>query len=158
MSYARWGADGSQVYVFAHAEGWIECHGCLLVRTPDDDPDFRAQSPWAMAVHLAEHRAAGHTVPDYAIERLREESTVRPLLSRLLAAGFDDVEIALRSTREVPAPTYRIIGYWEGEGIACAQIAGEDRDLERMEAGMLEKLEKLEERKAERGGKGTGSA
>jgi hypothetical protein len=72
------------------------------------------------------------------------------LLSRLLAAGFEDVEVAIRATTSVPAPTWRVIGYWRNERIAYTQLFGEEDDLPRIEAAMLEKLEALKvERAAE---------
>lgn len=78
-------------------------------------------------------------------------SPIPALLSRLLAAGFEDVELALRSTRDSPAPTYRLIGYRESERISYTQIAADEGDLGRIEAAVMEKLEAL---KAERAAKG----
>lgn len=68
MSYARFGWDGSDVYVFLSVGGKLECCGCSLrprIWTYD--------STAAMLAHLEDHRAAGHTVPDDCIERLKEE-------------------------------------------------------------------------------------
>lgn len=69
MSYARWARNGSDVYVFAHIDGQIQCCGCPLL----DDRSFDAWSTEAMVDHLAEHVGAGHTVPDRLVERLRED-------------------------------------------------------------------------------------
>jgi hypothetical protein len=76
---------------------------------------------------------------------------LRSLLSRLLAAGFDDVEIALRATAADPLPSYRLIGYWREERISYTAIASDEGDLGRIEAAVVEKLEAL---KAERAAKG----
>lgn len=86
MSYARFGWDGSDVYVFTTSNG-IECCGCLLqerhwVENPKIRPFggyfenvgvevetiFRSND--GMVGHLLRHRRAGHTVPQYAIDRL----------------------------------------------------------------------------------------
>lgn len=69
MSYCRFWWDQSQVYVYADFSGHITCCSCAL-----SEGDFRAAGPEAMIQHLMEHRAAGHHVPDYALERLREEA------------------------------------------------------------------------------------
>lgn len=65
------------------------------------------------------------------------------LLSRLLAAGFEDVELALRATSADPLPSFRFIGYWRNERISYTQIAAEEGDLGRIEAAVVEKLEAL---------------
>jgi hypothetical protein len=57
MSYARFSAS-SDVYVFMSVGGWLECCGCLL----EDEWVFTDTA--SMIEHLAEHRAAGHSVPD----------------------------------------------------------------------------------------------
>jgi hypothetical protein len=62
------------------------------------------------------------------------------ILSRLLAAGFDHAEVCTVVTRADPRPSYRFIGYWEGGTISYTQIAGEEGDLERIEAEVIRKL------------------
>lgn len=74
------------------------------------------------------------------------------ILSRLLAAGFDDVELALRATAADPHPSYRLIGYWENERISYTQIFADEGDLGRIEAAVLEKLEALKAERAAKGG------
>ncbi len=56
MSYARFGCG--DVYVFMSTSGHLECCGCIL----GDQWSFA--STQEMVDHLAEHRAAGHDVPD----------------------------------------------------------------------------------------------
>ena len=63
MSYCRFAWDGSDVYVFESSQG-IECCGCRLGET------FVTSMPEEMIQHLAQHRRAGHYVPDYAVEGL----------------------------------------------------------------------------------------
>lgn len=60
MSYARFG-NSSDVYVFAHVNGYIACCGCLL----DDKDDYH--SPEEIVTHLQEHVTAGHQVPDHLL-------------------------------------------------------------------------------------------
>lgn len=86
MSYARF-SEGD-VYVFVSSEG-IECCGCWLQQREWVDDESR---PWTkgyyreigdkvqqvypdnagMIAHLETHIAAGHDVPDYCMERLRD--------------------------------------------------------------------------------------
>lgn len=55
MSYARFGPK-SDVYVYAHWRGHVECCGCLL----GGEWDFHDAD--AIADHLREHVAVGHKV------------------------------------------------------------------------------------------------
>ena len=72
MSYVRFGKD-SDVYVYHHYQGFLECCGCIL--DPEGEgwsfPSFKTRSE--MITHLEEHKKAGHDVPEYAIDRLKEE-------------------------------------------------------------------------------------
>lgn len=58
MSFVRWGTAGSAVYVFESDRG-LECCSCPL--TPDQS--FTTVEVPVFLAHLAEHRAAGDTVP-----------------------------------------------------------------------------------------------
>lgn len=69
MSYCRFAWDNSDVYVYGGSNG-IVCCGCSL--TPDRWPE--TEDPLEMVGHLLEHRRAGHTVPQYAIDELRDEA------------------------------------------------------------------------------------
>ena len=60
MAYSRF--SYADVYVFMSVEGHLECCGCIL----GDQWGF--DSTQAMVDHLAEHRAAGHDVPDIEAE------------------------------------------------------------------------------------------
>jgi hypothetical protein len=68
MSYCRFFWDGSDVYVYESDRG-IECCGCAL-----NEYGVTLETPAEMIEHLMEHRAAGHCVPEYALEALREEA------------------------------------------------------------------------------------
>lgn len=90
MSYARFGWDGSDVYVFGNTDGKYECCGCALQkRRWVKDPDrflggyLKAvgkivphlfDTPGEMVDHLMVHRAAGHTVPEDCIVDLQAEA------------------------------------------------------------------------------------
>lgn len=71
MSYARFGWDDSDVYVFATnyegADGW-ECCGCGMY-----EESFYTHLISVMIDHLKQHRERGHTVPQYAVDRLIAE-------------------------------------------------------------------------------------
>lgn len=77
MAYARYGADGSDVYVFMHYNGCFVCFGCE--DAPNED-ELRLPSRSALIAHLEDHRKRGHFVPEQAFERLRSE----------IAAGHDE--------------------------------------------------------------------
>lgn len=61
MSYARFGAT-SDVYVYAHYAGFVECCGCKL------SDEWAHHSAEAIVAHLKEHVAAGHSVPEYLLD------------------------------------------------------------------------------------------
>lgn len=66
MSYARFGCDGSDVYVYASGDGVVTCCGCSL----GDSWNFALRE---MVAHLREHEARGDHVPKYVFERLERE-------------------------------------------------------------------------------------
>lgn len=69
MSYVRFGSDGSDVYVFDHVAGHIECCYCsLLPRDNGERGFFECNTSEEMIAHLNEHIQAGHCVPDWVIE------------------------------------------------------------------------------------------
>ena len=72
MSYCRFAWDGSDVYVFGSGDGVIECCGCSL---KGDLGRFASKTAKEMIEHLLEHRKKGDCVPQYAIDRLKEEAT-----------------------------------------------------------------------------------
>jgi len=71
MSYARFGWDGSDVYVFLHVGGWIECCGCWLAH--EDWEPFQAGDTQTMVDHLKKHQMSGHNVPQDVFEGLWED-------------------------------------------------------------------------------------
>lgn len=92
MSYARWGADGSDVYVFAtygKDQILIECCGCNLevprkLKVPykdifgitheyEDSSSFYAKTSGEIIRHLEAHKLKGHTVLDRTIEKILAE-------------------------------------------------------------------------------------
>lgn len=76
MSYARFGWDGSDVYIYEHVGGFIECCGCSLTKPEDPHEIFgfyHANTAREMLSHIDEHLAAGDTVPTDCIERIKQE-------------------------------------------------------------------------------------
>lgn len=89
MAFARFGWDGSDVYLFGGVTGpdfddmsthIIICGGCLLTGGEGagepwgDSADFTSRD--MLLAHLQQHRTAGHTVPDSAIERIMAEDWI----------------------------------------------------------------------------------
>jgi hypothetical protein len=95
MAYARFGASGSDVYLYG---GWtregdpddphthvIVCCMCLLLPSNDTSPGEWGKSEWesvdfttqeSLFVHLDAHQAAGHHVPERAMQRIREDNWI----------------------------------------------------------------------------------
>lgn len=84
MSYAKWGWENSDVYLFggvAHPPPddvhVIVCCGCLLARDDPEDwlmsPSLDFETKAGILAHLQIHRAAGHVVPESAIERIEAD-------------------------------------------------------------------------------------
>jgi hypothetical protein len=70
MSYARFSPD-SDVYVYMSGDGVFTCCGCKL-------KDYDLNPMWdyggsRILDHLQEHIEAGHKVPQYCIEAIKEE-------------------------------------------------------------------------------------
>ena len=65
MSYARF--SYADVYVFMSTSGHLECCGCIL------GDQWVFDSTQGMVDHLAEHRAAGHDVPDGIEQQLWDD-------------------------------------------------------------------------------------
>lgn len=61
MSYARW-SEHSDVYVYAHYLGHVECCGCIL----DEAPDYHSADD--VVAHMREHVTAGHKVPAHLLD------------------------------------------------------------------------------------------
>ena len=79
MSFVRLGQDGSQVYIYDDIAVGPRCCYCALAKTWLDEAgnthwvDFATRDLDAMLAHIAEHRAAGHVVPDWVDQALRDE-------------------------------------------------------------------------------------
>lgn len=57
MSFARF-SETSDVYIYSHYLGYIECCGCVLFGS------FEADSLQEILDHISEHRVAGHKIPE----------------------------------------------------------------------------------------------
>jgi len=70
MSYCRRGWDGSQVYMYWHVDGFIECSGCEF-----DDPWIVQLNSLDEAIeHVKKHIRAGHNVPLLLEESIKTEN------------------------------------------------------------------------------------
>jgi hypothetical protein len=72
MSYARFGWDGSDVYVFEHSGGFIQCCMCIFSEG-DENWNTDLKTAREALAHLDAHVDAGHHVPARTFERMREE-------------------------------------------------------------------------------------
>jgi hypothetical protein len=88
MSFVRLGTDGSEVYIYDDVDDGPVCRWCAFTErlpdyTPDEidpeiwrrrwAPDFATRDLDEMLAHVAKHRDAGHVVPDWVEDVLREE-------------------------------------------------------------------------------------
>lgn len=67
MAYARF--SYADVYVFMNVGGYLDCCGCIL------GGPSRHDTTAGMVEHLANHRAAGHDVPDGIEDELRADDS-----------------------------------------------------------------------------------
>lgn len=70
MAYARFGAEGSDVYVFLDNHRVLRCQRCAL----ELNGDFTADSTAKMVTHLERHQAQGQVVPDSCTEDLLRDA------------------------------------------------------------------------------------
>jgi hypothetical protein len=71
MSYARFGANDSNVYVYDSVNGGIVCCGCALTNEAGAIHTFDTSGK--ILAHLDKHRAKGDLVPDYTYEEIVED-------------------------------------------------------------------------------------
>jgi hypothetical protein len=76
MSYARFD-DYSDVYMYHHYMGFIECCGCWISdEIPEgyeDVPACRLETPRRAIRHLMEHISRGYKVSDMVFDRIYDE-------------------------------------------------------------------------------------
>ena len=68
MSYARFGWDGSDVYIFLDVGGFINCCGCQFGN--DGFGSYHAYSTEDMITHLWKHQNDGDHVPEDVFDNL----------------------------------------------------------------------------------------
>jgi hypothetical protein len=68
VSYARRADPGSDIYLYMHVDGYLECNSCSLAAPPQHS--FRGHNTGEMISHLGEHLSAGHRVPGHVIPEL----------------------------------------------------------------------------------------
>ena len=65
MAYSRF-AD-SDIYIYPHVEGHIECAGCFLNISPDENTIFKSEhilDDETLLMHILQHRISGHNIPE----------------------------------------------------------------------------------------------
>ena len=67
MSYARFGAGGSDVYVYLDVRGCLCCCGCGI------GDQWHYDTTDEMIAHLRQHQAAGDVVLESTIQRLESD-------------------------------------------------------------------------------------
>lgn len=74
MSYCRFGSG--DVYVYVSCTGTLECCACALNEVQGDEifpRTFHALTTEEMIKHLWKHLDAGHLIPGYTFDGLRED-------------------------------------------------------------------------------------
>ena len=65
MAYSRF--YDSDIYIYPSTEGHIECAGCFLNISPDEDTIFQSTKIYddeTLLMHMVQHRISGHNIPD----------------------------------------------------------------------------------------------
>jgi len=65
MAYSRF--YDSDIYIYPSVFGWIECSGCFLNTSPDEDTIFKSErihDDKTLLMHMLQHRISGHNIPD----------------------------------------------------------------------------------------------
>lgn len=137
MSYARMGADGSDVYVYVSqiSNGdpvWVCCFCRLMLADNGFDREW-FPSEDKMVAHLLEHRAAGHTVPQYAIDRLQREAEDRQTHSHR-TGGIAMAQETPEQQDDGAAERLKQIKEANAKADADAKVAAKERDKEAAEA------------------------
>lgn len=77
MSYARFKEGVSDVYMYHHYMGFIECCGCWISDEVPDEygeiPSPRFETPRRAIMHLMDHVSRGYKVPEDTFDRIYEE-------------------------------------------------------------------------------------
>ena len=66
MAYSRF--YDSDIYIYSHVGGWIECQSCFL-NEPKDEYSLFSMSEQIyddkhLVAHIRQHRQLGHNIPD----------------------------------------------------------------------------------------------
>lgn len=91
MSYARWGWEGSNVYVYCDIDGYLRCCSCPL----GSETFFSTAD---MFEHLHRHRKAGHYVPDSCFAGLEMDRAENDLFISQKATANKRREVAEEET------------------------------------------------------------
>ena len=74
MAYSRF--YDSDIYIYPSVFGHIECAGCFLNISPDEDSIFKSEcihDDETLLMHIVRHRISGHNIPeDLEAEILRD--------------------------------------------------------------------------------------
>ena len=65
MAYSRF--YDSDIYIYPSVEGHIECAGCFLNISPDEDTIFKSEhihDDETLLMHIVRHRISGHNIPE----------------------------------------------------------------------------------------------
>jgi hypothetical protein len=129
VSYARFGY--ADVYVFMSTTGHLECCGCIL------GDQWVYGSTQAMVDHLAEHRAAGHSVPDGIEQELWADDQENWVDYPRCDVDGCDKRVTCGSPSDIfGEPTeHRATGYVSACSVAHAQTLGGFADWPRKEGG-----------------------
>lgn len=72
------GQDGSDVYLFEHVDGGIECCFCTLGQAGRTHLSPRFQSADECLDHLQGHEAVGHHIPKWVVPEIKNRAQLDP--------------------------------------------------------------------------------
>lgn len=74
MAYSRfWDSD---IYIYPHVDGYIECAACFLNIPQDEDTIFQSteiHDDNTLIIHVLRHIISGHKVPEGLVDEILED-------------------------------------------------------------------------------------
>ena len=96
MSFERFST--SDIYMFEHVGGWIECCGCWFADSPDGDYFPQFKTPYEALMHLAVHEKAGHDIGN---------------ADRRIVKEYPDLHVEIQPYVKTPEQEAAHIAFWK---------------------------------------------
>lgn len=91
MSFERF--MSSDVYVFEHVSGWIDCCMCHLLVDHQDENSFKAATPREMIAHLKRHEKAGDDTGDAIPNIMQDYDNLDTIIQPYIMQDYNNLDI-----------------------------------------------------------------